>query len=206
MTTRTSALQATHAKLRDQVAGKAARFPDSLTGIFNYLEIPHAIDFEGIKSVDFWFYPQAVERGTLLAKDTSGTHLGNFEVYLQTAPFSLNLRLQNANSSYELRATNIQATTWHHLAISFDEEDGVTLFLNGVLAPGLGSMAKNATLEKNHLKWILGASNSNQTVTEANDREHITDPFNGIIDELRFRSEPFTKDQATDVYRKIFPL
>ncbi len=103
---------------------------------------------------------------------------------------------------------------WNHVAVSFNDDTGVVLFVNGERADnttaavpdganlgqqacGIDAGASIATLQDNQREWMWGANNLQSPANVARDGTV------GAIDELRFRSGAFTQEEARLVYEHV---
>ncbi len=193
----------------------------SFVGNTTFIQIPADSLFEATRSVDFWFYPVTTSGGHMLTKNQYGAKAGDFGIGVApTSDNSLYLAfwMQDGTTTYGLCGGPLTEGAWHHVAVSFGASQ--ELFLDGeratnvealTQAAGSGSdilrwcdngAATNLDLTANTRSWIVGASNGyqgNGTFPQGSSTD-IRDHFKGYIDELRFRSVPFTLAEAMTVF------
>lgn len=190
-------------------------------------------DFDGVQSVDFWFkleqsLPSTERFGALLSKDSAGGHDGDLLVVLYDdgPDVRVGMRIQaGVADHYEACSEAIIVGEWHHVAVSFSSTVGAMLYVDGVrgdyemgdfggpqlqagdcdLVNDSTSPARTMLLDNNPNHWMWGASN------------HAVRPEGGLptgtlidynvvpllLDELRFRSKPFTPEEASDAHAAV---
>lgn len=195
--------------------GTALRLPNSGQG---RLATFASDAFPTTMSVDFWFKIGGVGNGDrpgLLIKDRPGVHANDFALFLYKPlgedDYHLVLRLQYGNSPIdELHVCSDElSNNWHHVALSFD--DG-RFFVDGEVASNTSLMlgapyfpngstctqsSRGITVGETTPDWFWGMSNDTTATAIA--------PFRGLVDELRFRDQPFTEVEATSVYQALQP-
>ncbi len=174
-------------------------------------------------SVDFWFKVGGVGNGDLLALLTKGQPdvvAGDFALFLYKRvgeDYRVVLRGQHGNGAgneFHLCSTQIDGG-WHHVAISFDD---ALLFVDGtraneVLNAQSGPLTLSGpyfaadsscvpagfgiTVGETSPDWFWGMSNDNS--------DRPGEPFRGLLDELRFRDQPFTELDAKSVHQALQP-
>lgn len=180
-------------------------------------------EFTEAVSLDFWFRTDSIisnnQVGGLLVKDGVDPNAGDmgifiFESAVAQSSYHVLLRLQDGTDTYFGCSNRVELGDWNHVAVSFNDVTGVELFVNGELAEstnpdvpdgsnlgrqdcGEGAVAKTAILQDNDRDWLWGANNLQSPGNVARDGTK------GAIDELRFRSGPFTAIEAKMVYESI---
>ncbi len=172
------------------------------------------------QSVDFWLFLDSenagMDRAGVLSKDSNTVHNGDLELALlpaQTAADGSHLvmRMQRETpdpGEYFQCSEVLAFGVWHHIAVSNDIS-GAEFFVNGLSAnatPDLNSIfagdscnqdsanAKQTIAANNMSDWFFGATAS----LSPNPLARLF--LAGRIDEIRFRSVPFTLEDATLVY------
>ena len=211
----------------EENCGDAARL-DGIEGQFVRIGSQR---FKNALSLDFWFQTAILSDGPLgglLTADGQGNDSGDMGIFIfksdvaggdpdaSTPTHHVLLRLQDgAGGIYYGCSDPIALGAWNHVAVSFDGlEGGAQLFVNGVLAEntraivpsdsvlgshpcGSGLAANSVTLTSNARPWLWGASNIGGPDVPARDGTR------GDIDELRFRTQKFSLQEAQLVYESL---
>lgn len=188
----------------DVSPGVAGRFGTAyqFDGIDDFVEVPHHDDYlldQG--TVSFWFRADDTDgvQG-LVARDSAGNDFGgHFHAELDGS--RINVRLQSIDGSYEVRSPigAVTAGQWVHVAVGFGV-GGLRLFVNGNLvdsddyAGGLGSSSGGPG---NTEPWTFGVNQTSSSPDGSSD--NWSDPFRGLIDDVRLYDRDINADQAGDL-------
>jgi hypothetical protein len=186
---------ADEAMVADEGAGGPALIaaPGAFTGKGSEVIVPHQSSFAlADGTLELAFTPESVAaRQALFSKDSLGLDDGgHLTVAIDNGAFIA--RLQSASGEFEVRADNaVTAGVEHHAAVKFGE-NGLKLYLNGVLAD---SDNYRGGLEGNAEPIVLGAG---QTRSGDGVADPLEDFFNGAIAGVALYEEPAGGDAGSD--------
>ncbi|MEJ2122573.1 MAG: LamG domain-containing protein [Alphaproteobacteria bacterium] len=157
-------------------------------------------------SIQLWFKTRdADDRQTLFAKDQDGRSNG-LRIYLDDN--DLKVRLEDGGSVYRIDTNGtshnnlVRSNTWYQLTFTFGA-GGMRLYVNGVL---VGSNAYTGGLVGNREAIVIGGSNDDNTNHSGDlSRLRISDPFDGMIDEVAVYGVALTPAQIAQT-RERGPL
>lgn len=187
--------------------------------------------FSDALSLDFWFKPELEMREEtqlegLLTKDGLEYANGDFGIYLvKNAGGSHQLLVKTAIGGTSVFAVSCSAASgvvlgaWHHLAVSFST-NSTDIFLDGVVINGsnvaISVGEKSATSiscmtstpasalipAQNNRNWLWGAGNTNLPFPLSSEENETASDFQGQLDELRFRDQPMSIEDAEETYNE----
>jgi len=163
-----------------------------------YVEVSPSDQFniaEG--TVQIWFNPDDLNGDqTLISRDSSGFDGGgHFNLEIK-GDGSVELRLQDTNSSLNLQSTGgtVSADSWQHVAVSFGS-DGAKLFVNGIEVDSDSSWTTG--IEGNNEPWTLGAS-------QIRSGNGVSDPleqfYDGQLAEFSVHDVQFDETQINEFF------
>jgi VCBS repeat-containing protein len=169
-----------------------------------YIAVPHDPAFEVAQgTVQLWFNTRdANDNQTLFAKDRYGRN-GGLRISLDDRDLRVDLEdganvraISTAGTSFN---NLVKSNTWYQLTFTFGS-GGMKLYLDGVL---VGSNAYNGGLTGNREAIVIGGSNEQNRDTSGNlSRLKITEPFDGLIDEVAFYGQALTAQQIAQTRQR----
>ncbi len=182
-------------------AATGADFHDSNR---DYIAVRHDAAFEVAQgTIQLWFKTRdANDNQTLFAKDRDGRNNG-LRISLDDRDLRVELEDGATVRAIDTKGTSfnnlVSSNTWYQLTFTFGN-GGMKLYLDGVL---VGSNAYNGGLTGNREAIVIGGSNETNRDTSGNlSRLKITEPFDGVIDEVAFYGQALSAQQIAQTRQR----
>ena len=165
-----------------------------LNGTNYSILIPHRATYElPAGTVSLWFNADdlAGVQGLFTKDSTSFDNGGHLRIVLDGS--AVQVRLQDANRSYQITGGAVSVGAWHHVAVGFGE-GGLRLYVDGSL---VASDSYAGGIDTNPEPIALGADtwhSGGQTV------EPLESHFDGRLDDVRIYNQNFNDTQALALY------
>ncbi|MGB0681988.1 MAG: Ig-like domain-containing protein [Magnetovibrionaceae bacterium] len=145
-------------------------------------------------TLTMWIKPDHDNKNMGLASsDSSGYDDGGHFTLRQTGD-SIELRMQDENSSYEVEGGDIEKNSWNQVTVSWGE-DGMKLYVNGELVDS--NPDYTGGLGGNEEPWIFGANQWSSGDETAN---NLSEYFDGHMDDIAIYDSQLSDDQIEDLF------
>lgn len=149
-----------------------------------YIEVPARDSYDNLSngSVAAWFYAED-DQGAIVTKNSTGFNVGDMSVQIgNNPPFDrLDFRLEDGVVGQAVFSLDpIALNTWYHFVGTWDAEDGMKLYVDGVFQganPFAGGMSRAP--EDLNKSLLVGTSHLDFLPDE------LSFPFKGAIDEVK---------------------
>jgi hypothetical protein len=182
-------------------AATRADFNDSSS---EYIAVAHDAAFEVAQgTIQMWFRTRdANDNQALFAKDRDGRNNG-LRISLDDRDLRVELEDGASVRAIDTKGTSfnnlVKSNTWYQLTFTFGS-GGMKLYLDGVL---VGANAYNGGLIGNREAIVIGGSNETNRDTSGNlSKLKITEPFDGVIDEVAFYGQALSAQQIAQTKQR----
>lgn len=165
-------------------------------GADDYIEVLDSELFQlSAATISVWFMPTTtgVDQA-ILSKDSSGDDAGGHLSIYWDANGSVRARLQdNQNNDYEVASIPMPINQWHHIALTFGGNEGITMYIDDVVA---GKNPYTGALIRNEEPLVIGAGtdvSGNLTATP------INKAFAGQIAQVQIYDRQLLRDELTSL-------
>ena len=194
-----------HFKIVDGVSGKGIKFDGFTTRVIcKASDAPH---FKGAFTVEAWIAPQAYPWNWCAIINQEENHeKGYFFGIDELGHIGLHLSLDDEWIQCTTKKRVPFMTKWSHIAATFDEEEGITVYIDGMEEASLSCSGNLCFAENTDLQ--IGR-NLTLLPPAALVRPHVSFPasysFDGIIDEVKIYDRKLSAKEVMESYLRSKP-
>lgn len=188
------------------VSGRAGKFDGFTTRIVRtYVKVP---DLSSAFSIEGWIAPQSTRQAALVSQEKDfrqGFIFGLFDG-------QLGLQISVNNEWIECRSeVGVPLRKWSHVAITFHEDQGVDLYINGKNVGSLKTQGKMTDARMEDL--IIGMSQPKELKLRESGgkfppiekKRYYHMAYDGLMDELKLYRSALSAQDIVDLYEEFTP-
>ena len=160
-------------------------------GADDYVEVLDSDLFQiSAGTVTAWFMPTLPGvNQAILSKDSNGNDAGGqLSIYFDDTNV-VRARIQSANNDYEILSLPLTLNQWHHVALTFGGNEGMTLYVDNI---EVGKDPYTGALLNNREPLVIGAGTDNSGNLTATP---INRPFGGQIAHVNVYDRQLTTEE-----------